>query len=139
MGAVPTRSQGLLRIWRISKSKMTMYLNLIWIFLLPLIYCHLLCCGWVKLQQNDCDRNINILHIYKYKSMPQTESACDVLQHSQHNTIFCPAIDSLLVMIKGEESLISRKRLFAHHQSFLLHPAVLKPYFHLLVSQVQSV
>lgn len=71
--------------------------------------------------------------------MPQTERSRDLLQHSQHNTIFSPAIDSLLVMIKSEKSLIRGERLFAHQQSFLLHPAVLKPYFHLLVAQVQSV
>ena len=32
-----------------------------------------------------------------------------------------------------------REGLLPHHQSFLLHPAVLKPYFHLLIAQVQSV
>lgn len=45
----------------------------------------------------------------------------------------------LLVTIKSKGQSVRGENLFAHHQSFLLHPPVLKPYFYLLVTQVQSV
>lgn len=38
-----------------------------------------------------------------------------------------------------QRSSVRGESLFSHHQSFLFHPPVLKPYFHLLVAQVQSV
>lgn len=58
-------------------------------------------------------------------------------KHSRHITqhILC----ALLVTIKSKGPSVRRERVFAHHQPLLLHPPVLKPYFHLLVAQVQPV
>ena len=54
------------------------------------------------------------------------------LQH-----IFCAAAAAGHDQV--QRSSVRGEGLVAHHQPLLLHPAVLKPDFHLLVAQVQSV
>lgn len=73
-------------------------------------------------------------YIFKYKSKPQTQRARHLLQHSWCNIFLCAAGHDQV-----QRSSVRGESLFSHHQSFLLHPPVLKPYFHLLVAQVQSV
>lgn len=79
---------------------------------------------------------------FRHKSVPQTESGswclcCNTFIHgpNAHNMLCC----ALLVMIKSKGQSVRGESLLAHHEPLLLHPAVLKPYFHLLVAQVQSV
>lgn len=75
-------------------------------------------------------------HSYKYKSAPQTEAVWRPATFTQH---FCIFSTRAAGHDQVQRSSVCRKGLFAHHQSFLFHPPVLKPYFHLLVAQVQPV
>lgn len=64
--------------------------------------------------------------------------SCDVLQHP-HSIFWCECMRATLVTIKSKGPSVRGEGVLAHHQPLLLHSAVLKPDFHLLVAQVQPV
>lgn len=89
-----------------------------------------------------CDRNINILHIHKYKRTPQTVGSvmwCSAAS-TPHILLWVSARTAGHDQVQRQNPKSVRgERVLAHHQPLLLHSAVLKPDFHLLVAQVQPV